>query len=155
MRRTDREIKDPEEMIEVLQKCNTLCIGFHGKDYPYVVPVSFGVVRKEGSVIIYFHGAQHGKKVDMIEDNPKVCVEGHIFYKVEPTQQGITTRYESVIGFGIVESAEEDEIIPGLESIVSHYHYPDYPIGRCRGLPMTKVYKITINQLTGKRNLAE
>ncbi|MCI2049948.1 MAG: pyridoxamine 5'-phosphate oxidase family protein [Lachnospiraceae bacterium] len=155
MRRTEREITDTEEMLRVLEKCDTLSIGFNGQDYPYVVPVSFGVVRQNDSVIIYFHGAKQGKKVDMIADNPKVCIEGHVFYKVEPTEHGITTRYESIIGFGVVESAEEDEIIPGLESITGHYHYSDYPIGKCKGLPMTNVYKVTISKLTGKRNLAE
>lgn len=154
MRRTDREIKDEKEIIEVLQKCDTLSIGFHGKDFPYVVPISFGVAIKGTSVVIYFHGAKEGQKADLMKDNPKVCIEGHIFYKVEPTEKGITTRYESIIGFGIVESVGNDEMIEGLESITRHYGYPDYPIGRCKGLPMTNVYKITIDQLTGKRNLA-
>lgn len=155
MRRTDREIKDTGEILEVLQKCETLSIGFSGKDYPYVVPVSFGIVRKERSVIIYFHGAKQGMKADMIALNPKVCVEGHVFHKVEPTQMGITTRYESIIGFGIVEDVGEDERIDGLQSIIGHYHYFDYPIEKCTGLSMTKVYKITLDKITGKRNLPE
>ena len=155
MRRTDREIRDITEIIEVLQRCDTLSIGFSGRDYPYVVPVSFGVVWKENAVIIYFHGARQGKKADMLAANPSVCVEGHIFYKVEPTQYGITTRYESIIGFGTVEEVEGDEIVYGLQSIIDHYQYSEYPIGRCGELPMTKVNKITIDKITGKRNLPE
>lgn len=155
MRRVDREMKNAEEIFEVLQKCDTLSIGFNGTVYPYVVPVSFGVVRKEDSVTLYFHGAKQGEKAARIASNPKVCVEGHIFYKVEPTQCGITAHYESIIGFGIVENVDEDEAVYGLQSIIDHYHYSDYPIEKCKELQMTKVYKITLDKLTGKRNLPE
>jgi len=155
MKRKEREICRSEDIIDVLKKCNTLSIGFQGDDYPYVVPVSFGIVCKGDKLYIYFHGAKSGYKVEQINKNPVVCVEGHVFHKVEPTKYGITTRYESIIGFGTVEKAEGDEIAAGLKSITEHYNYPEYPIGRCKGLPMTAVYRINIEKMTGKRNLPE
>ena len=50
--------------------------------------------------VIYFHCAQQGLKVELLKANPRVCVEGDIFIRVEKTTHGITVRYESVIGFG-------------------------------------------------------
>ena len=153
MRRQDRAIENTEEIISVLEKCDTLSIGFHGEAYPYVVPVSFGFVRKGDSILIYFHGAKQGQKIDCIESDPRVCVEGHVFHKVEPTQGGITTRYESFIGFGVVEKADANETVLGLRSIVAHNQRSDHPIENCKGLSMTAVYKITVERFTGKRNL--
>ena len=153
MRIKDREVCVREEIEDILERCDTLSIGFQGGDYPYVVPVSFGTLHKEDVLYIYFHSGREGLKVEYIEKSPKVCVEGHIFRGVEKTQNGITTRFESVIGFGTVEKMDGDEKIKGLRLITAHYGHPDYPADRCRGLDMTSVYRIKIESLTGKRNL--
>jgi len=155
MRRIDREIRDFEEIVDVLRRCDTLRIGMFNGEYPYVVPVSFGMDVIDKEVVIYFHGAAQGQKGECLRANNHVCVEGDIFYKVEPMQHGITARYESIIGFGTVEVTDEEEKLYGLKKMVEHYHYPDYPLDRCRGLSHTTVYKIRLNQLTGKRNLPE
>lgn len=153
MRRKDREICVREEIEEMLERCDTLCIGLKGEKYPYVVPVSFGTLREGDVLYVYFHSAQEGLKAECLEKNPEVCVEGHIFHGVERTEHGITTRFESVIGFGTVEKMDGDEKIKGLRLITAHYGHPDYPADRCRGLDMTSVYRIKIESLTGKRNL--
>ncbi len=155
MRRKEREVSEFEEIYDILKRCHTLRIGFAGEEYPYVVPVSFGVCRDGERVTIYFHGAKAGYKVDLIHKNPRVCIEGDLFYKVEPTAHGITTRYESVLGFGTIEKAEGNEIIAGLKAITEHYGYVEYPLEKCKGLPMTVVYKIQIATLTGKRNVCQ
>jgi len=154
MLRKEREITDFQEIIKVLEKCDTIRLGIFGAEYPYVVPVSFGVSLEGDKVVIYFHGSPRGYKAELLQTHPKVCVEGDIFHKVEPTAYGITTRYESVIGFGVVESVEGDEgKIKGLQTIVKHYNFPEYPIGRCKGLAAAHVYKITLSQITGKSSL--
>ena len=153
MNRKDREITNFDDMLAILEKCDTISVGFQGRDYPYVVPVSFGFVPKDGAVTVYFHGARQGLKIDMLKENPNVCVEGHVFVRTEPTQHGITTRYESVIGYGTVERVEGEAAMVGLQSILAHYHYPDVSVESCRGLPMTAVYQINLTKLTGKRNI--
>lgn len=47
------------------------------------------------------------------------------------------------------------EIIDGLRAVCEHYNRPEYPIGRCKGLPMTAVYKITLHSLSGKHKLPQ
>ncbi len=156
MRRKEREIKSVDEIIDVLKRCDTVRIGIQGDEYPYVVPVSFGMETKDGKAVIYFHCAKQGMKIDMLRKNPKVCVEGDIFIKVEKTEHGITTRYESVIGFGECEFvSDENEIIHGLKLLTERYGYEDYPLDRCRGLQHLYVGKIIIKELYGKRNLPE
>lgn len=153
MIRKDREINEMADIMDVLKKCDTLSIAMQGDDgYPYVVPVSFGVAENDDKVTVYFHGAKHGMKTDLLEKNPRVCIEGHVFHKVEPTKYGITTRYESIIAFGTAIKAGGEESITGLKSITAHYGYPGYPIDRCKGLSMAAVYKIEIESITAKRN---
>lgn len=153
MNRKEREIKSISAIIDVLQKCDTIRLGLMNQGYPYVVPVSFGLDIVENKVVIYFHGASKGLKVDCVEKDDHVCVEADIFYKVEPTKIGITARYESVIGVGVISKVDGEEKMHGLRKLVEHYGYGDYPLDRCRGLSHTAVYKIVLSELTGKQNL--
>ncbi len=155
MRLKSREISNFNEIVDVLERCNTLRIAFRGDTYPYIVPVSFGIKRNEDDILLYFHGAKEGHKIEQIQKYPMVCIEGDIFYKAEETSYGITAKYESVIGYGVIEKVENDEIIDGLKAICAHYNYTEYPIEKCKTLPMTAVYKIKINELSGKRKLPE
>ncbi len=154
MRRKDREVTDPQEIFDILKRCDTVRIAVYGKEYPYIVPVSFGTEMIEGKAVVYFHCAREGLKVDLIRENPRVCVEGDIFIKIEPTDHGITTRYESVIGFGECRFVEDmDEIVHGLKVLTEHYGYYNYPLERCRAIEHLFVGKIVLDEMTGKRNL--
>lgn len=154
MRRKDREVQNRAEMLDILNRCDTVRIAMHGEEYPYAVPVSFGMEEADGKVIVYFHCARQGLKVDLLKANPFVCVEGDIFIRVEETAHGITARYESVIGFGKCELlTDTEEIKHGLKVLLDHYGYNDYPLDRCMGLDHVFVGKIVLDTITGKRNL--
>lgn len=155
MIRKEREVKDFGDIVDVLKRCQTIRLGLINQNNPYVVSVSFGLDIVDEKVIIYFHSAIAGLKVDCITQNNRICIEADIFYKVEPTKTGITARYESVIGNGIVSRVEDGEKIYGLRKLVEHYGYNDYPLDSCKGLNKTTVYKIVLSELTGKRNLPE
>lgn len=156
MRRKDREILDIHEIYDIANRCDTIRLGIQGNEFPYVVPVSFGAVLNGQTITIYFHCATEGMKIDLLRRNPKVCVEADVFYKTEKTDHGITTRYESVIGFGTCELLEAaEEKTAGLRAVLDHYGYFDYPLQQCRALTHTLVGKITVETITGKRNLPE
>ena len=42
MRRMDRALKTPEEILRVLDGCETIRLALQSDTYPYVVPLSFG-----------------------------------------------------------------------------------------------------------------
>ena len=155
MRRKDREIQDIHEIFDILTRCDTIRLGMYGEKYPYIVPVSFGAEMIDGKPVVYFHCARQGMKLDLLAENSRVCVEGDIFIKTETTDHGITTRYESVIGFGDCEFvSDENEVIHGLKLLTEHYGYHDYPVERCQGVEHLFVGKIVIDEITGKRNLS-
>lgn len=155
MKRKEREIGNLPAIVDVLQRCDTIRLGLKNREYPYVVPVSFGLDIVDGKVVIYFHGTPAGLKAECLQRDKHVCVEADIFYKVEPTKIGITARYESVIGFGLASRVEGEEKLHGLRKLVEHYGYDAYPLDRCRGLANTAVYKVVLSELAGKRNLPD
>ena len=152
MRRKNREITDFNEITELLGRCQTIRLGMFDHEYPYVVPVSFGMEVKDGTAVVYFHGAKAGQKVWLLDEDSRVCVEADILDKIEETKTGITARYESVIGFGNAVQVADKEKIRGLKLINEHYGYPDHPLEVCGALENTAVYKVELKELTGKRN---
>lgn len=156
MRRKDREIQNKEEIYDILKRCDTIKIAMHGDTYPYVVPVSFGMENVDNKVVLYFHCAQQGMKVDLLKANPHVCVEGEIFMQIEKTVHGITARYESVIGFGeCTFLSDRQEILHAMKVLTQHYGYEKYPVDRCAGLDHLLAGKIVLNEIYGKKNLPE
>lgn len=154
MRRKDREIIDKREITEVLKNCNTVRIAMKGSEYPYIVPVSFGMDDTADMPVVYFHCAKEGMKLDLLKADGNVCLEGDIFLGVEETKGGITTRYKSVIGFGRCTFVKDEaERVKGTKLILAHYGYADYPLGRCGGFAHMEVGKIELAQVYGKQNL--
>ncbi len=154
IKRRDREVTSFVEIAEILAKCPIARVAFHGEEYPYIVPLSFGIEITDEQLAIYFHCAPQGHKTECIHHNPHVCVEADYYICTEQTEQGITARYESFIGFGICEFLESDEEkIRALHSITDRYGYNNYPIESCGALARTYVGKVTFEQISGKRNL--
>ena len=69
MRRKDREITQPEELLAILDRCDVCHLALHGGTFPYVVPLNFGVTREGEGVALWFHGAAAGKKLELLEEN--------------------------------------------------------------------------------------
>lgn len=42
MRRKNREVKDLKTIIEIIDRATTVRLGINDKEYPYIVPLSFG-----------------------------------------------------------------------------------------------------------------
>ena len=58
MRRKNREVKDLKTIIEIIDRATTVRLGINDKEYPYIVPLSFGYELDGEDIIIYFHGAK-------------------------------------------------------------------------------------------------
>ena len=153
MKSRKRVIENYDEALDVLARCTTVRIGMFDGTRPYVVPVSFGMEVKEGLPVVYFHCGKRGMKVSVLAGHPEVYVEADLFYSYELLEQGIDTRYESVVGFGRCSLAEGEERIRGLEFLCEHCGYAGHPVDVCLGLPITNVCKVALESITGKRTL--
>lgn len=72
MRRKDREIKCLDDIFSVVENCAVVHVAMVDGGKPYVVALNFGFERRGGSLILYLHSAQEGKKMDILRKNPNV-----------------------------------------------------------------------------------
>lgn len=126
MRRKDREVTDADRIADILSRCNCCRIGFNNDGEVYIVPLNFGYALEDNKYTLYFHGAKEGRKIDLINKNPKVGFEMDADAEVYALKKDAlacehTARFQSIIGNGvmsIVTSAEEKKL--GLSLIMEH-----------------------------------
>jgi len=154
MRRSDREITDRSEMIEIIEKCDVCRLAFSENDIPYIVPINYGYEYKNEKLTLYFHGASEGRKHEIIKNNPNVCFEMDCSHKLIEADEAskYTMEYESVIGTGKVSYCnDKTEKINALDHLMNQYAkdktftYPDHV------LDSVTVFKIEVSEFTGKR----
>ena len=112
MTKRERQITDPQQIAHILDTGMVLHLGLAVNDEPYVVPMNYGYVWEEGKLVLYLHSATRGRKLDMIQANPRVFFEIDCdrmpFEGRVPCQYGLV--YSSIMGRGtarIVEDVEE------------------------------------------------
>lgn len=150
MRRKDREITDFESLADILRRCDTLRVAMHGGDYPYIVPLSFGLEAENGLLTLYVHGAQAGRKHILLHQNANVCVEADVLHRYVQKGNDILAVYESVIGYGTAEAVHGSEAHKGLSLLLEHCGYDGFAYPEAVLQALT-IYKITLHSVTGKR----
>lgn len=152
MRRADREIKEFDEMIQVIEKCDVCRIALNDEEYHYILPLNFGMQIEDGKIVFYFHGATEGKKYELMEKNPKASFELDCAHRLVTSQEkgSCTMEYESIIGYGKLELVPEEEKYAALCILMKHYHKEDFAFNKAV-IPKTTVFKLTVDTCTGKR----
>lgn len=154
VRRSNREIKELEDMIAVMEKCDVCRLALNDEEYPYILPMNFGMQVLEGRITLYFHGATEGKKYELIRKNNKASFEMDCEHRLVTIMEtgNCTMTYESIIGNGTIEMVSDDEKYEALCILMRHYHKEDFPFNQ-NVMPMTTVFKLNVNQVTGKRRM--
>ena len=75
MRRSDREIKDIDEIKVVLENTKIFHLALFDEEYPYIVSLHYGYELIDEKLFLYAHYAKQGHKLDCIDKNNKVCIE--------------------------------------------------------------------------------
>jgi len=154
MRRNDREIVGREEIEEVISRCQVCHLALSSPEgRPYVVALNFGYAPGNAPAL-YFHCALQGRKLDLLRQNPRCAfvLDRALGLVAGATACGCSMKYESVMGsgsIGVVAEAAERRL--GLDLILAHYghHRPAYDSAV---VEKTLVLKLTIEELSGKRN---
>ena len=153
MRRHDREITDRTAMLEVIRQCDVCRIALNDDGYPYILPLNFGWEEKDGTLLLYFHGANEGTKYDLMAKDNRASFEMDCKHRLEgDLAKGMCTmHYESVIGCGrMTEITDEAAKIHALEVLCRQYYKDGFPFDK-GALPMTRVLQLTVEKMTGKR----
>ena len=156
MRRKDKEVVGIDNIMDIVKKCEVCRIAFFDKDYPYVIPLNFGYEfnPENKELNLFFHGANQGKKLSVIENNPKVGFEMDCSLNLvtgdSPCNFGM--EYESVCGNGKIEILCEEEKIKGLKNLMDQYSEEENYQFNQEGLKNLTVFKLTVNEITGKKS---
>lgn len=149
MRRKEREISDIAELEAIISSCSFCRLAMCRNNLPYIVPMSFGYQNQT----LFFHSAKEGMKLDMLRENPRVCVQFDADCNLRtgktPCDWGF--QYRSVIGFGTASILEDPEkALSALEIIIHHYHPEPTEVvpGMVKGVVL---FQVVLDEITGKK----
>jgi len=155
MRRKDREIIDKKVMVSIIEKAIICRVAMCWQDEPYVIPMNFGYRDN----YIFLHSAGEGRKLDILRNNDKVCIEFDADVELVQSRKACNTemKYKSVLVFGtavvLKDIAEKKR---ALDIIMHHYynhnslsafHYPE------DALEKIIIIKVKVEKITGKESL--
>lgn len=155
MRRKDREVTSYEKMLEVVKGCDCCRIGLVDEDGAYIVPLNFGYEEKNGELVLYFHGAAEGKKIDLIKEQPTASFE--MDRKHELVEGNVPCAYsylfQSVMGKGRIELLQDyQEKVHGLTLVMEHYSdKKDWTFPE-KMVTMMAVIKLTVTEWSCKEH---
>lgn len=155
MRRSDKEITEFAEKLEVLDRCDVIRLGMVDDGKAYVVPVNFGYNVENGQISIYFHCAGEGRKIDVLAKNPNVFFEADYNFDVVKGETACrwTARYASVMGEAVAgQLVSEKEKIAAFRIIMKKYGYEGEPHFDSAALARTHLYRLTVTDITAKKS---
>lgn len=155
MRKQSREMP-AEWALEVLDNAPYITMSLTDVDgTPYAVPLS---MARTDERTFYFHGALEGRKMEVLQRNPKVCLSAVTKCRptVGPKDNSFTLEFKSAIAFGTAEVVtRREEKIAGLKAICGRFlphHMEAFEEAVGRSLERTSVVKVTLTEApTGKR----
>ena len=126
---------------------------FNNGDYPYIVPLNFGLDADEEKVIIYFHSALEGTKVEIMKREMKATFEMDCNHELQYDEAKgyCTMAYESVIGRGKIKILSEEEKMEALKKLMAQYHKDKEAYFNPAAIPRTLVYCLEVEEMTAKR----
>jgi len=154
MRRSDRQVTDIGQIIRIIEKCDVCRLALSGGDLPYIVPLNFGFEYSEGNLVLYFHSANEGRKLDMIRKNPFACFEMDTSHRIIEAEDAcdFAMEYESVVGSGRISLiTDKAGKINALKQLMKKYAanreftFPDSAVGA------VTVFKLDAPEFSGKR----
>lgn len=159
MIRQDREITDFNEILDIIERCDVCTLGLNDPEgYPYLIPLNFGYKVENGHLMLYFHSALKGRKLELMERDNRVCFEMDCNHLLgSNAERGYCTmNYESVIGRGKITFIEDDEQkIEALTVITDRYHPEGHFEFSHAALPRVKAYRLDVETMTGKRKASK
>ena len=170
MRRKDREMSE-EFALAIIDKSRYGILSMIDGEAPYGIPLS---MVRDGKAI-YFHSAMDGRKVQALNHNQRVSAAfvGEVHVPDNYTKDQLdeivadesravtfisnvfTTEFESAIVTGTVQKLEDVTEKTHAMKLICQKYTPDkmeyFEVAIKAGLGRANVYKITIDEITGKR----
>lgn len=140
-----------EDVKDVIRKCDCCNVAMvDNTNSPYVIPMNFGFDND----CIYLHSSASGKKIEILDNNNKVCLsfstDHQLRWQSEKVACSYSMKYRSVLIFGHVEYIEkpEDKIV-ALNHIMKQYTDNDFKYSD-PAVRDVKVFKVIIDEMEGR-----
>ncbi len=155
MRRKDRELTESSEIRAVLEKADVCHLAMSDNNVPYLVTMNFGL-SSDKNIILYFHSAHEGKKIDILKRNNLVCfgadIDHELLMSETGTSCGCSMRYSSVVGTGSVSFiTERSEKYEAMEAIMKHYSQKASHVFAEEMMDRTTILRLDVKEIAGKR----
>jgi nitroimidazol reductase NimA-like FMN-containing flavoprotein (pyridoxamine 5'-phosphate oxidase superfamily) len=145
-----RFLSKDTEMDDIIREAQVCYVGMADADGPYVLPMNFAYENKT----LYLHCDTHGRKLDILRENPSVCVNfntgNELFYRHKEVGCSWGMKFKSVNLHGKVTFVEDyEEKYRIMKMVMKKYSGEDYEFS----VPSIKnviVMSITADKLTGK-----
>ena len=152
MTKRELQVTDLNEIREILDTAKVLHLGLAVDNEPYVVPLNYGYTMEDGKLTLYLHGANQGKKLDMIRANPNVFFEldcGRMPFEGKvPCQYGMV--YSSVMGRGTARIVEDvEEKMQAMTILMKTQTGKDFSFNE-RLVSIVAVIRIDVSEYTAK-----
>jgi nitroimidazol reductase NimA-like FMN-containing flavoprotein (pyridoxamine 5'-phosphate oxidase superfamily) len=144
MNKSEREITDQNELMEILKCGRFTVISMCRSNEPYIVTMTYGYDELKHA--LYFHAATKGLKLDFMRDNPNVCAT--VIDDMGYVQDQCEHHYRSVVFWGkmyVVDDLAEKK--HGLDVLLNHQEKEPEPIKRRNVKDDSKYDKVTILKL--------
>jgi nitroimidazol reductase NimA-like FMN-containing flavoprotein (pyridoxamine 5'-phosphate oxidase superfamily) len=160
VRRKDRQVQDETWIREFLHKAAIGVLATVSNEQPFINSNLF--VYDEGSNVIYMHTARQGRTRSNVEGDRRVCFSVFEMGRVLPADTALefSVEYGGVVVFGTASVVEDRvEGKRALQMLLDKYarHLKpgtDYRPTTDEELDRTSVYRITIEQWSGKKKEA-
>jgi hypothetical protein len=153
LRRKDREIKEVVDLKDIVIRADVCRIAFAVNNMPYIVTMNFGYTWNT-DLILCFHCAKEGKKLDLMRQNNRVCFEMDIDHEIikGETACECTMQYRSIIGYGVLEIVGDiNEKKAGFDLIMDKYGYAGKREYNEKLFNMTEILRLKVTEISGKR----
>ena len=146
-----RAMTGSKELEEIILKSQWCHVGMaDAAGMPYVLPMNFGY--RDG--ILYLHGGQEGKKIDILRINPHVCINFSVDQKLRFQDESVacsySMKYRSVLCYGKVEFFEEsDDKVSALDIIMKQYAEREFRYN-APSLREVKVMRVRVERFEGR-----
>ena len=149
MKKRDLTFKpELESIIKKCTICNMAMVDQEGK--PYVLPMNFGYA----SDYIYLHSARTGRKIDILQNNPEVCISFSADEELRWVNEDVACswgmKYRSVLAYGKVEFIDDyDKKEEALKIIMSNYSDREFTFN-APAVKDVMVFRLAIETLHGR-----
>lgn len=153
MRRKDAEVTCREKILAIMHKCDACFVSFMDGDYPYTIPLSFGFAEEDGAVVLYFHGANEGKKLELLAQSAHVsfAMSCEHLVKLGDGACNSSMQYQSVCGRGQMTLLPAEQKAAALNCVMQHYAPGQIHTFPEKALQATAVMRLVASELTAKK----